>query len=58
MALEAGSQTAVDVEPPASPPDPASFARTIPDKQDTRIRAVIVDAARRLVMPLGACVYA
>ena len=31
----AGSHTAVDVDPPASPPEPASFARTTPDRQET-----------------------
>ena len=55
MALVAGSQAAVEVELPASPPVPASFANTTPEKQESRIRVVIVLAALRLVIALGLC---
>ena len=53
--MVAGNQAAVEVELPASPPVPASFASTNPDKQERRIRVVIVLAAPRLVIALGLC---
>jgi hypothetical protein len=51
--LVAGSQAAVEVEFPASPPVPASFASTTPEKQERRIRVVIVLTAPRLVIAVG-----
>ena len=53
--MAAGSHAAVEVVLPASPPVPASLARTNPDRQEIKISVVIVLAALRLVMAIGPC---
>ena len=53
--MAAGSHAAVEVVLPASPPVPASLASTNPERQDTKIRAVIVLATALLGMALGPC---
>ena len=53
VAFEAGSQAAVEMESPASPPVPASFASTSPERQERTRSAASVLAALTLVMALG-----